>query len=140
MATLNRNQWQPSPKYAQGKRYEVPRKKRQDVDSAFGFLAAYADEQKFSVSRVDLKALGVGFVMGIAVVTDDVNMQQVAHANSIECWNTIKLLKLMVTTNHIDMDKVTEILEYLHHEHDLSMPKDRLRREFREYFGVNCPI
>ena len=124
----------------QGKRYEVHRKKRQDVDAAFGYLAAYADEHNLSVSRVDLKALAVGFVMKIPVVTDDVNMQRVAEANSIECWNTIKLLKLMVTASHIDMEKVTEILEYLDDQNDLPMPKDRLRREFREYFGVNCPI
>jgi hypothetical protein len=45
----------------QGKRYEVHRKKRQDVDAAFSYLAAYADEQNLSVSRVDLKALAVGF-------------------------------------------------------------------------------
>jgi hypothetical protein len=38
------------------------------------------------------------------------------------------------------MEKVTEILEYLGDQNDLPMPKDRLRREFREYFGVNCPI
>jgi len=124
----------------QGKRYEIPHKKRQDVDSAFSFLAAYAGEQKLNVSRVDLKALAVGVLTGIPVVTDDVNMQRVAEANAIECWNTIKLLKLMVTASHIDMDKVTEILEYLDHENDLPMPKDKLRREFREYFGVNCPI
>ncbi len=139
----NKFEWVRDPEFVkdrQGKRYEVHRKKRQDVDAAFGYLAAYADEQNLSVSRVDLKALAVGFVMKIPVVTDDVNMQRVAETNSIECWNTIKLLKLMVTASHIDMEKVTEILEYLGDQNDLPMPKDRLRREFREYFRVNCPI
>ena len=101
---------------------------------------AYADEQKINLSREDLKALAVGFVKGIPVVTDDTGMIQVAEANSIECWNTVKLLRLMVTADRIDMDKVTEILEYWDYEKDLPMQQNKLRLLFKEYFGEDCPI
>ena len=47
---------------------------------------------------------------------------------------------MMVTAGRIDMDKVTEILEYLDYENDLPMPKEKLRRVVKEYFGVECPI
>jgi len=124
----------------QWKRYKVPRKRRLEADNAFTILAAFAKEKLLNLSLVDLKALVTGFVMDFPVVTDDVNMQQVAHAHSIECWNTIQLLKLMVTAGRIDMDKVTQILEYWDHENDLPMPRGRLREVFREYFGVACPI
>ena len=93
-----------------------------------------------SPSREDLKALVVGFVKGVPVVTDDQGMTQVADANSIECWNTVKLLRLMVTAGRTDMDKVVEIFEYWEYEKDLPMPLNKLRQLYKEYFGVDCPI
>ncbi len=39
------------------KLYPLNRKKREEVDRAVRFLAAYADEQKLNVSLADLKAL-----------------------------------------------------------------------------------
>jgi hypothetical protein len=122
------------------KRYELRGNDLTEANNAFTFLLAYADEQKINLSREDLKALAVGFVKGIPVVTDDRGMTQVAEANSIECWNTVKLLRLMVTAGRIDMDKVAEILEYWDYEKDLPMPPNKLRQLFKEYFGEDCPI
>ncbi len=52
-----------------------------------------------------------------------------------------ELLKVMVSAGRIDMDKVTEVLEYLEEDNDLPMPKDRLRRVFKEYFPTGtCPL
>ncbi len=122
------------------KRYELRGNDRTAANDAFSFLVAYADEQRINLSREDLKALAVGFVKGIPVVTDDGGMTRVAEANSIECWSTIKLLRLMVTAGRIDMEKVAEILAYWDYEHDLPMPLGKLRQVFREYFGVDCPL
>lgn len=67
-------------------------------------------------------------------------MTTIATAHKIECWNTVKLLRVLVTGGRIDMAKVAEILEYLDYEKDLPMPIDKLRRVFREYFGSTCPL
>jgi hypothetical protein len=122
------------------KRYELLGDDRAKANTAFSFLLAYADDQEINLSREDLKALAAGFVKGIPVVTDDVGMARVAQGNSIECWSTIKLLRLMATAGRIDMEKVTEILEYWDYEKDLPMPPGKLRRVFKEYFGEDCPI
>lgn len=122
------------------KRYELRGNDRTEVNNAFGFLLAYADEQKINLSREDLKALAAGHVKGIPVVTDDGGMTRVAKANSIECWSTVKLLRLMFTAGRVNMDKVTEILEYWDYERDLPMPLSKLRQVFKEYFGADCPI
>lgn len=61
-------------------------------------------------------------------------------ARARECWNTIKLLRVMLTAERIDMDKVVEILEYWEYEKDLPMPKEKFRKAFVEYFGTDCPI
>jgi hypothetical protein len=122
------------------KRYELRAEDRSRANKAFSFLLAYADEQKINLSREDLKALAAGHVKGIPVVTDDGGMTHVAEANGVECWSTIKLLRLMVMAGRVDMDKVTEILEYWDYEKDLPMQPGRLRQLFREYFGSDCPI
>jgi rRNA maturation endonuclease Nob1 len=122
------------------KRYTVPNELRSAVDTAFTFLADYADSQQLNASREDLKALAVGFAAQIPVVTDDRNMTTIAETHQIECWNTVKLLRVMVSAGRIDMAKVTEVFEYWEYEKDLPMPLTRLRKVFREYFGSNCPI
>lgn len=124
----------------QGKRYQLRGEARAEALNAFSFLVEYADSKRLSVSRVDLKALVVGYVKGIPVVTDDGDMRTVAEAHSIECWSLLKLLKVMITAGRIDMEKVTEILELLDYENDLPMPKEKLRREFRDLFGEDCPL
>ena len=122
------------------KLYPLNRKKREEVDRAVRFLAAYADEQKLNVSLADLKALAAAVVDSIPLVTDDGGMRKVADAHRIECWSAIKLLKLMRSSGRIDDDIVVQVLEYLEFENDLPMPVDQLRKVFKEYFGTECPI
>lgn len=124
----------------EGKQYSYEGRLRQPVENAFSFLAKYAREKELSVSPEDLKALAVGIARGIPVVSDDGDMRAVADAHDIECWNMVKFLKLLVTMGRIDMAKVTETLEYLDHENDLPTSKGELRRQFKEYFGIACPI
>lgn len=122
------------------KLYPLDRKRRDEVDRALRFLSAYADEHRLNVSLVDLKALAVGFVDSIPLVTDDGDMKRVADAHAIECWSVVKLLKLMRSAGRIDDDMVVQVFEYLEFEDDLPMPIDRLREVFREYFGTDCPL
>ncbi len=122
------------------RRYELRGNDRTSALTAFSFLMAYGDEHKINLSREDLKALAVGFVKGIPVVTDDGGMARVAEANGIECWSTIKLLRVMVISGRIEMDTVNEIVEYWNYEKDLPMAHGKLRQLFKEYFNADCPI
>jgi len=136
--------WVAEQQYVQdrrAKRYELKGEKQTQALTAFSFLDRYATDHGINLSREDLKALAAGFVMDMPVATDDRGMQTVAEAHQIECWNMVKLLKVMVSAGRIDMDKVTEVLEYLEEDNDLPMPKDRLRRVFKEYFPTGtCPL
>jgi hypothetical protein len=67
-------------------------------------------------------------------------MTRVAEANGIECWSTIKLLRVMVISGRIKMEIVNQILEYWDYEKDLPMPAVKLRQLFKEYFNTDCPI
>ena len=122
------------------RRYDLRGDDRTKALTAFSFLMAYADEHKINLSREDLKALATGFIKGIPVVTDDSGMTRVAGANGIECWSTIKLLRIMVISGRIKMETVNQILEYWNYENDLPMPVVKLRQLFKEYFNTDCPI
>jgi len=131
------------PQYARDRRanrYEYRGKLRKQVDNAFSFLAAYAKDNGVNVSPEDLKALAVGFARSFPVVSDDAGICQIAAEHGIECWSMVKLLKVMVTAKRIDMDKVSELLEYLAHENDLPMSRRVLRRVFKGYFGCPGPV
>jgi hypothetical protein len=88
----------------------------------------------------DLKALAVGFVRHIAIVSDDRALCQVATIHDIECWGTMKLLKLMVDCDRITVAKVNDILEYLDNENDLPTGRTELRLQYKEFFGLQCPF
>jgi len=136
-------EWVNDPEYKRdrlAKRYACKGKWMAAADQAFSYLAAYAIDHKLNVSREDLKALAIGFAKGFPVVSDDSGMRCVAEANAIDCWSTIRLLKVMVTTKRINMDMVIQVIQYLEYENDLPMSKNELRKQFKDYFGTDCPI
>ena len=122
------------------KRYQARGKWSGLVSNAFTFLAGHVRCKKLNVSHEDLRALATGFVLGSPVVTDDRDMKELADAFQIECWSVLKLLRLMQVEGRIGIEDVQQVLEYLDEENDLPMGKDRLRREYRQYFNADCPI
>ena len=110
------------------------------VDAAFSYLANYASANALNLSRVDIKALAVGAARGIPVVTDDQGMRRLAEVFAISIMGTLELLKLMVDERRLEMEKVTEILEYWLEDNDLPAPIQKLRDKFKILFGFRCPI
>jgi hypothetical protein len=124
----------------EAKRYRCQGRYAAKAERAFSFLAGYAREHRLNVAPEDLRALAVGFVRGIPVVTDDIAMQQVASANDIPCWSSLRLLRLMQTEGRIGLDLVRQVLEYLAETNDLPMPMEKLRAEYRLHFAEDCPV
>ncbi len=122
------------------KRYACKGKDRIAADNAFSFLAAHAKLEKLSVSAVDLRALVVGFVRNIPVVSDDHDLRVLAESHAIEIWGVLRLLKLMIEHNRIDLARVREVVEYWNIENDLPMGLHELRAEFQKQFGAPCPV
>jgi hypothetical protein len=123
-----------------GKKYACRGKYAKDADTAFSYLASYAKANNLLLAPEDLKALAVGFVRQIPVVSDDRAVRHVAEAHTIECWLTLDLLKLMVDCDRVDVAKVNVILEYWKHENDLPRGLTELRDHYSALFGSECPI
>ncbi len=136
-------EWVNRPEYRadrDAKRYTPRGKIMNEVEMAFSYLERYTRENVLDLAPEDLRALAVGLARKIPVVTDDKGMGQVAGAFGIEVWSVIKLLRLMTTENRIDLACVNEVLTYLEYENDLPMAKAALRKMYREYFGIDCPL
>lgn len=124
----------------QAKKYSCKGRWAAEADKAFSFLAGYVKAQGLMLASEDLKALTVGFVRKIAVVSDDRAVRQIADAHNIECFGTLDLLKLMVDSGRITGGRIREVLEYLDHENDLPMGKTALRERYKDLFGAECPV
>lgn len=122
------------------KRYNCKGKWASEAELAFSYLDAYAKSNKLTLAPEDLKALAAGIVRQIPVVSDDGDLCRTAEAHGIECWGTLKLLKIMKECGRISQAKVHELLDYLDQENDLPMGKATLRKQYAELFGEPCPI
>ncbi len=58
----------------------------------------------------------------------------------IECWSTLKLLRLMLDCERIDINKVKEVVEYWYAENDLPMHINDFRKIYVEIFNGECPV
>ena len=122
------------------KRYSCRGKFAQKSSEAFTFLDAYVHNCHLSLAPEDLKALAVGFVRGIPVVSDDRCLRQVAEVHAIECWLSLDLLKVMLDCKRIDCAKVKELLELWNYENDLPRGKVEVREWYEKVIGSGCPI
>ena len=87
------------------------------------------------ISLVDATALAIGFVKQRPVVTDDKDMCKVAAELGIEVWSLLQLLKLMLDEEHIDLNKIREIAQFLEYENDLPCGRAAFEKQFKRFFG-----
>jgi len=120
--------------------YSARGKTAVQVETALSYLVKQSIISGINVSIIDLKALAVGHARGFPVITDDRGMQHLAEMFAIECWPTLKLMKLMMDCKRIDLSKVKEVVEYWDAENDLPRPIADFRKLYVECFTGKCPI
>lgn len=141
----NKFEWVNQAEYRDDRRantYEVKGTKWvAEVERAFSYFASYVKFEELSPSPEDIRALAVGYVKQIPVVSDDHDVRKVAAAHKISCLWSLDLLKLMLDTKRIDMEKVQEVVEYWEQQNDLPRRnRDDLRAQYKALFGQKCPI
>ncbi len=121
-------------------RYSARGKTATQVETALSYLSKLAQLECIDVSLVDLKALAVGHARGFPVITDDKGMQKLAETFDIECWSTLKLLKLMLDCGRVGMEKIHETVEYWNAENDLPNSLHGFKRIYKEMFNEDSTI
>lgn len=135
--------WVAEPEYCEDRAsawYRPRGKTVTEVEIALSYLSQYANDQQIDISYEDLKALAVGYARCFPVITDDKGMQEIAVTFVIKYWTTLKLLKLMLDCDRIDLDKIYETVEYWNAENDLPNSRTDFRQLFKQLFNEKCPI
>ena len=72
-----------------------------------------------------MRALAYGAVLGVSVITDDSDMNELGKVFEIEVRGLLYLLKLMYDAKRIDIQEIRTLLDYLQYIRDLPNPSFR---------------
>ncbi len=121
----------------QAEQLKLVGKQNEEVEQARSYILSMGNDLDCDISLVDATALAIGIVKQQPVVTDDKAMCKVATELGIEVWSLLQLLKLMVDEEHVDLDKVCEIAQFLDYENDLPCCRTEFSSQFKRYFGAD---
>ncbi len=89
-------------------------------------------EHKPRPSKVDTRYVATAEVLALPIITDDVPMTVLADEYGVTTINSVGLFRKMVACDHIALEKVHAIREYLRHERD--WPFSPLERDYQRLF------
>lgn len=119
--------WVNQPEYVENRkrRIRITRSQKEQIRLTYSYLWAYNISQGLGASRVDVRALAYGAVLGVPVITDDSDMTELGKVFGMEASGLLDLLKLMYDENLIDFQKIKTLLDYLQYNRDLPYPSFR---------------
>jgi len=121
----------------QAEQLKIAGKQNSEVEQARSYILSMEKDLGCDISLVDATALAMGFVKQQPVVTDDKDMCKVAAELGIEVWSLLQLLKLMLDEEHIDLNKIREIAQFLDYENDLTCGRTEFLSQFKRFFGAD---
>lgn len=131
-------QWVNEDEYFQNrkKRISVSNKEKKEIEKTTEYFEQYKQDNLLGVSTIDIKYLAYAYVLDVPVVTDDIDMLELAKAFNIINMSSLNLLKLMLEMHHINFEKVKETVSYWKYIKDT--PKD-CNKEYKKLFKETPP-
>lgn len=99
-------------------RLTLSRAGAREVEALAVSVRDYAFDVERSLSRVDAEAIAVCRVLGIELVTDDVEAAQTATDLGVKTLTTLELLHRAVGCGHVTLEKVREVVAYWRYDDD----------------------
>jgi hypothetical protein len=120
----NKFGWVNEPEYVENRNCHIQVRKieKDQIQLTYSFLREHNVSQGLGASRVDVKALAYGYVLGAPIITDDVDMTKLGTAFGIEIWSLLDLLKIMLNTSRANSSNIKALLGYLEYMKDLPYP------------------
>lgn len=110
---------------------------RKSIALAYEMMWEQVKEEDLGPSEVDTKIVAMGAALQIRIVTDDADMIELAETYGVHQISSMELMKLMLDNKHIDMEKVTQVVEQWVYDKDL--PNGQFRKDFKSIFRVAAP-
>ncbi|EOX4953580.1 DNA-binding protein [Vibrio campbellii] len=111
----------------------VGKKQAKQIENAYSVIWEHVVNEFPGPSPVDVKYLAYADVLGIKVVTDDADMTELAREFEIPVISSLELMKVMVESDHITMEKVRSIVNFWAYSDDL--PNRNFRTDYEQIFG-----
>ncbi|OGT65901.1 MAG: hypothetical protein A3I13_04015 [Gammaproteobacteria bacterium RIFCSPLOWO2_02_FULL_47_50] len=127
--------WVNEPQYKENrqKRLSITVKEKMRIEITADILLDHKRQNGLEISNIDIVCLAYGKILNIPVVTDDVEMREVADEFEILNNKTLELMLLMYECRHITIKKIQEIVAYWEHINDKPA---NFRSDFMKLFGM----
>ncbi len=114
----------------------ISRKAAKGIDDTYDFMWAHVQDEELGPSPVDVRVLATASELGIAMVTDDTDLLDMAALYGVHAMNSLELLRLMADEKHIDMDLVHRVVAQWRYDGDTPAKFDA---DYRRLFGEAPP-
>jgi len=120
----NKFGWVNQPEFVENRKHRIriTRSQKKQIQLTYSYLWQHNVSEGFGASRVDVRALAYGAVLGVSLVTDDSDMVELAKVFGIEVKGILDLLQLMYHAKRIDFKQIEILLDYLEYIKDLPYP------------------
>lgn len=113
----------------------LSREEKKNIQLAETFIWEQNISYGWGASAIDVRALAVGYVLDIPVITDDNDMIELAESLNIKVMRILPLLTKMLEADHIDKAKIKELVGWLSYTNDL--PYQNFPEDVATKFGID---
>ena len=120
----NKFGWVDQPEYMENRKHRLRIRKdeKEQIHLTYSYLWEHNVTEGIGASRIDVRALAYGAVLGVPVVTDDRDMAELGKVFGINVWGLLDLIKLMHAEGAITGKNIRSLLDYLGYMKDLPYP------------------
>lgn len=120
----------------------IPQEQKAEVDDTYDYMWEHVQDAFLrpygkGPSPIDTRIVATAHVLGIAVLTDDRDMIELAKEFGVKTISSLGVMKLMLEAGHINDEKVDQVVEQWMYENDT--PHRDWKKEFKKLFGREAP-
>jgi len=123
--------WVDGAEYSQNRKHfpTVGRKVRKSISQNFEFIWEHVQTDFPGPSKVDALYIAYALELSVPVVTDDLDMTELATVFEAKVLSTLEVLKIMLDHEHVDMKTIDGMVDYWRYMSDrpANMEKDYTR-------------
>lgn len=109
---------------------------RKEIQQLASSIRDYCLAVDRSLSKVDRLVVAYGQVLGVEIVSDDLELLETADDMDVKAISTMALMKWMLSSEHISIEKVRETVSYWRYIDDCP---SNLEEEYEKLFGEKAP-
>lgn len=117
----NKFGWVNQPEYVENRKHRlrILKDQKKQIHLTYSYLWEHNVSEGIGASRIDVRALAYGAVLGVPVVTDDQDMAKLGKTFGIEIWSLLDLLETMFNAGRVCWSEIKSLLDYLEYIKDL---------------------